>query len=418
VVPSKAQIHQFAFVAYSRQCMADDTEHFLRHVDPEPMAALGRNGPSAAATGSPLQRVRELSLLCEERYLAWREHEPRASLGVTRTTYDMMASQVEEFLPRIAVGLVAAGHRGLTAEAMRHAEEAFGYLSSVAVLRRAAERLHADSHGYDQARLDEMCRISNEDFVDDPDGAGIDYPRLRRALDRNESLALGWGEGHRSFRQQTRRSVRHERRVVNRSLKASEQFLGAATTRLFVSGKSVRITGRLATYAVWRSGDLLSDHGGATVSVYNRAGDVFLCRLCIYTKGVPLLDHLTSLFVHIKAGQEECILREGNPYDVAPEAKDEPWLVPYLERSEAPVRLADERDGRDLPHRPLIRNLAAHFFEDLGDACPPMPETRDMLEQGYTSEDRVCVVLGQQRLAAIVAARQEAAKATGEAALA
>lgn len=384
---SKAHVHKFGFVAYHRQCMTDDTDHFLRYVDPDPTDVFDARLLQEGAARTPLGLIRELSLLCEERYLAWREREPTAALGVSRMTYDMMAGQVEEFLPRIAVGLVAAGHRGLTDEAMQAAEDLFGYLSSVAVLKRGAERIHADSHGYDEGRLAEMCRIANDAYVEDPAEKAIDYRRLRQMLDRNADAPIGQDWGHRSVRENARRSIRHERRVVNRSIRVSEQFLGPSTTRLFVSGDAIRITGRLATYEVRRSGDLMSDHGGARLSVYNRAGDVYLCKLCIYTRGVPLLDHLTSLFMHIKAGEEECILREGNPYDIAPEAREEAWLVPHLNLGNAPVRGVAERDGRDLPHRPLVRDLAAHFFGELGDACPPMPETRRMLERGCTPDD-------------------------------
>lgn len=386
-MPAPAPVRLFTLLAYQAQCMADDVDFYVCNVDPDPSGLLASYRPSRAASSCKRLRMLEMGLHCEEAFLRWRAADRAASSGATRVTYDSFSGQVEEFLPRIALGLVAAGHLGLTERALRKAESGMGYLKSLAVMRRAAERCRHDSRGYDPDRLREMCEASNAIFVEIPEADHERAASLRRSLGAvtPDGLPALWDR--RSVEAAVRAADARDRRVLKRSIKVSERFVGAEPTRLFVSGRAIRVTGRRATFELTRNGSLLADHGAATLAVHDREDGTFLCRLCLYTQGVPVLDHVVSVFLHVLAGEEEALLREGNAYDVAPEARERDWLVPHLDRTLVPARPERERDGRDLPLRRMVRDLAQHFFETLGGACPPMPETRAMLAQGCTQAD-------------------------------
>jgi hypothetical protein len=124
----------------------------------------------------------------------------------------------------------------------------------------------------------------------------------------------------------------NERRVIKRSYKFLTKLIGQDTTRMFIGGNAIRFEGKHAIYELKKMSTLNNPHGGyRALAVFSKENpDLMLCEICIYSQNVPLLDHVASLILHIRAGEEEDILRIGNCCNVDASAYKLDWLAPYL----------------------------------------------------------------------------------------
>lgn len=126
--------------------------------------------------------------------------------------------------------------------------------------------------------------------------------------------------------------VKKERGVIKRSARFLSKLIGDDATRLYVGGHALVIEGKHAIYELKKKSNLLDSHGGyAALSVFDRDNpDIHLCDMCIYTDGVPLLDHIASLVMHIRTGHEDEILRVGNATNCSTLAYEKKWLRDHL----------------------------------------------------------------------------------------
>lgn len=110
--------------------------------------------------------------------------------------------------------------------------------------------------------------------------------------------------------------TRENRSIIKRSYKFLSRLIGAEKTRVYINGGTIRFKGKKAIFELSKRSHLTNSHGGSSaLSMFDiNHPDMHLGTICIYTPDVPLLDHVASLIMHIQAGEEDEILRQGNIY--------------------------------------------------------------------------------------------------------
>jgi hypothetical protein len=399
--------------------MAEDTAYFLRYIHPDTNGLIdgydrvGRKYKKRKHSDT----LRDMGAYCEETYLSWRINNREASIAASYFNYETMSRQIEQFVEEYSVQMVNRGHEHLTSHAIQQAHNDHHFHHSVSVLRRAAIRSYHDLHAYETSRLDEARALANRQYDDLRSTEHETLVELRRqfGVDQPEPFTRNKKKAARELKS---RYVA-ERRVIKRSVKLAEEFIGPQTTRMFIGGEEMQIEGANCTYVLKRQGGrMLQNHGGSSLQIHTKTGEL-LCSICIYTAKVPILDHVISLLLHIKAGQEDEILTVGNLYAIKPLAYEQEWLVPYLPvRNRSTMvgpRVTDEDTPRirvpgfmllecyrepDRQDRidQLRRELAPYIFEALREFCAPMPATRAMLLSGLDQRRFAITTLGQQVL--------------------
>lgn len=411
-----AEIQYFLQSASEMSHIANDVYYFFHWTYPDTNAFIDayprdqRKGRTYRY-GKHMDTLRDMGAYCEERYLAFRRDNREMTLGASHYHVETAGGQFCSFIDEYSVQMVNRGHQRLTDRAMEQAHRDYGLFDNLAVMKRACVRSYHDSHGYDPAFTARALEIANAQYDAYRQSELVQLQELRRVLGRQEVEVNE--RNKRRAAAYIRSQVAKDRKVVKRSVRAAERFLGAHKTRLFVGGKEMRITGRYATYVVEKTGGILSSHSGARLSVYTKEGDIFLCNLCIYTDKVPLLDHVISLLLHIKSGHEEDILARGNAFNVKEAAYDQDWLTPHLPQRVEPGRMAGARQIRipagalyEVYREPdrqdridvLRREIAEWLFAEIGEYCPPMPFTREVLLSGLDERRYAVTQAGQEAL--------------------
>ena len=356
---------------------------------------------------------------CEQHFLNWRSEHPVETLALSLTGYESLAFHVQHFIEAHAHLLVDHGFDRPTRLGLQLCDQRYGYRTQAAMLRRLARRCHSDLDGYSEAGI----AAARERRV-----ALMDAPRERRdrALDELAQIVAQTQQEWRErglydelpltrANRQLEAARRSQRRSVVRSLLHSERLLGPEPVRLFVGGEAIRVEGRLANYEITRKryGNLSS--GDANLAVFAKGGiagqELELCRLCIHTRGVPMMDHVVSLILHIQADDEETILRIGNAYSVREEAYDQDWLVPFLPKrlhrtgtrggnpsltgmprippvARGPREIELPRRERTERIRAMSRLLLDELLDRNGHVLPPLDDTIRYLCDGRMSPER------------------------------
>jgi hypothetical protein len=391
--------------------MASDTAYFLLYIYPHTNEYI--DGYDRAQRVFEHRKhsdtLRDMGRYCEELYLDWRERHPDLALGPSRYNYETMVHQIEAFVGEYSVGLVNQGHTDLTPEALEFQAREYGFDDAVNLLTRSARRAHHDTNGYDPETLSRALQITNEQFDTFKRDKIEALADIRRALGRDDASAGTLTRDRKLAQIELRKKIAQDKRVAKRSVKAAERFLGEKTVRLFVGGEEMRITGKNCVYVIRKQGAILSSHGGAALELHTLDGQ-YLCKLCIYTAKVPLLDHVISLIFHIKAGEEDEILRAANAFSVDKRAHKEAWLEPFLpKKNKEPgfpdigipdtilYRVYREPDRQDRIDR-LRAQLAAFIFDKLGEFCPPMETTKQMLLTGLDERRWAVTQAGRKAL--------------------
>jgi hypothetical protein len=391
------------FLDCSVECLhiANDTHwYFMYHAEDVNQYIDGYpEGRRRKKHRAHIHTLADMGLYCEERLVKWRAEKPEERLAASRAVYESTGSQVEEIIRHISSSIVDFGLTEVTDAALRKVDQRFGLWNSLSVLKRGCVRAYNDLEGYSVPGLDRALKISNDLYESRRQNQVVALDELRR------SLGAEPGANDLAYREQDvekasayiRQQIKQDRKVVRRSVAMSEKLLGKATTRLFLSGDKIRIEGKHCTYEIEKTGKILSSHGGAKLSVFTKQDDIHLCNLCIYTPGVPLMDHVSSIILHIKANEEDEILKTGNAYSVAPIAYEQEWLVPYLPQKKQKMGSLEagiiahlsehgyvnlerpEREARLRDIRPVVANL---IFDSLGEYLPPMPLTKAIFTSG------------------------------------
>lgn len=126
------------------------------------------------------------------------------------------------------------------------------------------------------------------------------------------------------------------RRSIVRAAQLSCTVVGQKETSAFIGGTPVPIIGETAIFEATRGGSLSkSGHGAMSVDVKSLEGKR-LASLCVYFDGMPALDQLAALKMHVDAGDEETILSKGNLFRVTQDGMNHPIVLSH-KKYEAPV---------------------------------------------------------------------------------
>jgi hypothetical protein len=285
------------------------------------------------------RRFHEDGHLCEARYLEWRRQR-RLDQEVDLISAAMwgkeeMGEQLGTLIETNSVRLVDAGFKNFDAPALQYLQQRFGFEQTKNVLKRGAVRICGDLDGYDSALMRQSVELSNDRYESEEFKLSRELEDVYDYLPGNRSVVQSGGNPKHALRY-IRRGKERQRRAVARAIRFAQRLLNTEQVRLFVGGNKLRITGQHAIYELRKTGPMSGSHGSAELKVFTKEGDIELCNLCIYTPGVPLMDHVGSIVMHIRAGAEEDILRIGNAFNVKPQAYEQPWLVQHLP-PQAPV---------------------------------------------------------------------------------
>jgi hypothetical protein len=150
------------------------------------------------------------------------------------------------------------------------------------------------------------------------------------------------------------RALRQRRRVFVRSLNLAEKFLHGKDVKLFLSGQRIVVGGDDFDYHVRKTGSVLrGGHGSVDTTMVTKDG-VEIGKLCLYTPNTPILDHIASLVMHIRAGLESEIYKTGNLYDIKAHghetgiAEIDKILLPLQKRTDGREVINIQNVGADL----------------------------------------------------------------------
>lgn len=292
----------------------------------------------------------DTGLYLENIYVDWRANQT----GVDR--YAPSFRGISEFnmllkgqLFNAADVAVAAGHVRWTPEAATLLDKEFAFGNSFRLLKRSMVRAAQDFDGFTLEDIkhirDKIESKRHEEFLRQQEQmrqlraelpTNMLFSEVPAFVDRLSEMSSA-SEIAKAKRKIEAR-VKKERGVIKRSARFLSKLIGDDATRLYVGGHALVIEGKHAIYELKKKSNLMDSHGGsAALAVFDKDNpSIHLCDLCIYTGGVPLLDHIASLVMHIRTGHEEEILRVGNASNCSTTAYDRSWLKDYLPSRDAP----------------------------------------------------------------------------------
>lgn len=109
-------------------------------------------------------------------------------------------------------------------------------------------------------------------------------------------------------------------KIFNKSFNVLNKFLGNEQTKSFIKKEEIKIEGNLFNYIIINKGNLLKNtikmdglHIPFTLKLYNKKWE-YLSELCVVFPGSPVLDQVLSVYLMIKSGEEETLLKSANLY--------------------------------------------------------------------------------------------------------
>lgn len=298
---------------------------------------------------SHMFRLQDIGFALEHDYLSWRKdatlHERRIStLGYLKG----IDFQLTEFLGTHSNVLGEFGAKSLTKTAIAKCDEKFGFYETLGVMKRYLNRVLVDAKDLSQSDLVHYQAIRSN----------LAFQAMQDEFQIQTNLTKGTKEAKKFLEEQKKK----DRGIIKRSIKIAEKLLGYETTKIFINGHKIRFEGKYAFYELRKTSPIQKmGHGSSVLSLFDKKHDIHICDVCIYTPDVPALDHVASIAMHIKTGNEEKLLEIGNPYNIKSRPK---WLQPYLpEKKEVTI------EGWRLPKPPepaLRKELLRYVYDHLG----------------------------------------------------
>lgn len=167
----------------------------------------------------------------------------------------------------------------------------------------------------------------------------IEYPPRPSPAELREQLGI------------TRKPVdKKVKKALKRSAALLDSVTHEPTTKLFLSGDEVSVTGQKYRFSLTKDpyASLTNgSHGSCRTRVYDATTNEFIAGLCVYTPNVTVFDHLASIVLHCKSGLEDVIINEANitergNIDLLPEEKRlslQPKELNLSDEEESPVGL-------------------------------------------------------------------------------
>jgi hypothetical protein len=132
-----------------------------------------------------------------------------------------------------------------------------------------------------------------------------------------------------------RELVRERRRLLRRSAIAATAILGATTVSAFARGEPVVLPGRELVFSLTARNLAAQGHGALDVQLCSHGGDD-LGGLCLYFDGMPALDQLAAVALHVAAGNETTLLDTGNLTALTAAGAGHPAILARTGRVEPP----------------------------------------------------------------------------------
>ncbi|MBS7703258.1 hypothetical protein [Chelatococcus asaccharovorans] len=210
-----------------------------------------------------------------------------------------------------------------TPRAMRH-------LTSPRAIRRYAKRSDEVLHLRKLVRMLAANRVEGPENVEEVQEDIFRDLQLQHAIARLDRVKL--------FDRKPRE--RRTRRVLKRAAVIAAAVVGAANVSALARGEPVCITGDSLVIEASLAHDIAAEGHGALRLTLRGLDGSRLAGLCMYQEA-PALDQLTSIALHLSAGEERAVLSAGNLYAIDPAAISHPALQ---DRVKPPPISAD--DGR------------------------------------------------------------------------
>jgi hypothetical protein len=318
--------------------------------------AEDRDRPAAESHWANLARM---GLYFESHYVDWRASHPAEARMASLQGLRHVPETFREFTQACSHKMAERGHRALTPAALDMLDKVFEFKTTTRVMRRTMARAAADFAGASPTELSDVRTLIENRYADNRRAHDEAMQRLQQNMhtqvnnfwvtvtNGTNATTNNWrahvnGVSPENYHhnetqfKKTQKMLRErkadERRVLKRSIKFFSKLVGSDTTRVFIGGGGIRFEGKHAIYEMKKMSGMMNSHGGfRALSVYHKDHpDLMLCNLCIATDKVPLLDHVASLIMHIKSGNEEEILKIGNAREIHETARDYDWLEPHL----------------------------------------------------------------------------------------
>lgn len=353
----------------------------------------------------------DMGLAYERAYVNWRTARPLDMHLASFQGLRAIPHLFREFSRTAADHIVSNKFGGWTPDAIAHLDDRFDMTRSLQIMRRSMHRAASDFSGataedmrvmhrrvedrYEANRNaynDTLARIRADLRAGDTPWDDV-RPYDRNGIDANDPRSI---RDVKNTQARLRERVKQERRVIKRSVKFLNRLIGADSTRMFIGGDRIRIEGEHAIYEIGKESNLMQSHGGfRALSLFDKEyPDLLLCQICINTPDVPLLDHVASLIMHIRAGEEDQILSIGNASNINDAAYDRLWLSPHLpvkgkfnfELGTAGIFPWRREPDYDRKVAEMVKVTSKHLFEEvLADFLPLI--TKSQLRFGTRALD-------------------------------
>lgn len=298
--------------------VAGDTHHYMMEMAPDADRIVDGYHRGEEDGRSHWRHLTDMGLHFEEHYLKFRMSNRKECVNASVSALRHASTMFNEMSSTYGGVLAGQGLHKFTPGFIRQMDDRFDMTRANGILRRSLARASADLQAW----------------------TATDFETHRQATHRPARIFAHYvpkdpQEESRIQRMRVRlrkEAEKDRRKVVKRSARLLSKLIGSDSTRMFIGGNALRVEGRHAIYEISKTSPLHHSHGGfEALSVYDRDDPrILLCKICIVTTDVPLLDHVASLVLHIRAGMEDEILRVGNPREISPDAYQREWLVPFL----------------------------------------------------------------------------------------
>lgn len=119
------------------------------------------------------------------------------------------------------------------------------------------------------------------------------------------------------------------RRSLTKAAGIAVSVLGAEDTSAFIRGRPIEIRGQTAVFEAHRGRSLSKNgHGAMSVDVKSLEGKT-LASLCVYFDGMPALDQLAALKMHVDSGDEAAVLSNANLFKVTADGMNHPIVMSH-----------------------------------------------------------------------------------------
>lgn len=376
-------------VSYCLDCsftvghISADTYFYLMHLCPEANDVVDDyDRQPRRRFERHMDSLADMGLYFEDAYLQWRAKNRDLAILASAAAARMFPEQIMMLADSEARHQIGEGTNSFSPDDMSK-----DFARSLAIVRRSHKRMMSDLEGLDRSRIGTLekqyrallaahrAACQAEIAIDD----GAIQPVLQDIA--WDDLPPGTGTALAKSYIKRRRETQS---TMKRSVKFLSKLIGYDKTRIFVSGDRLTFEGEHCIYELKKTGSLSRSHGSARLSVFTKQDDIHLCDLCIYTPKTPVLDHVANIVMHLQAGEEEEILKIGNPYNIKDRAREEGWLMPYLPPPVDPnitrrvmltddFREAGERLNRHERHiEPMKRRIARWIVGNLDQPFLPV----------------------------------------------